>query len=341
MNIRRMLKQTAYSSGFLPTQHWRRGSALLTTVMFHRVLPDGGPEWQDADPEYAVSASFFRDCCLFFRRHYNVVGLDDVAQARAGGRALPPRPLLITFDDGWSDNEAVALPILQGMGLPATVFVVPSAVASDERLWWQETCFLAHRRCRLAAAESVWRAAGLTHGPESAEGVLTLVARLAEMEDGRRRQILAPLGAAAAGEGRQMLTPAQLRRLVAGGLAIGAHGSSHTPLPMLADPAREATAARLQLAELLGRPAASAPNAISFPHGRYDERVVRACRAAGYRLLFTSDQVLTPLDGGRPITDVVGRIYISQPQAVDAAGRLDPALLALWLFRRPASALAG
>ena len=98
-------------------------------AMFHRVLPRGGPRWEQAEPAYTISDRVFVECLEFFRRYYTVVSLDDVLAARQGLRPLPPRALLITFDDGWLDNLEVALPPLQRAGLPAGVFAATEPLA--------------------------------------------------------------------------------------------------------------------------------------------------------------------------------------------------------------------
>jgi peptidoglycan/xylan/chitin deacetylase (PgdA/CDA1 family) len=48
---------------------------------------------------------------------------------REGGPALPMRPVVITFDDGYADFHAEALPILDQFGFAATVFVTTGWLA--------------------------------------------------------------------------------------------------------------------------------------------------------------------------------------------------------------------
>ena len=102
--LKRWARQSAYGSGALGLYHRQRHAGALTVVMFHRVLPAGDPRWARTDPEYALSVERFDQCLAFFAAHYNVVSLETLLAARRGRAALPERPLLITFDDGWSDN---------------------------------------------------------------------------------------------------------------------------------------------------------------------------------------------------------------------------------------------
>lgn len=54
---------------------------------------------------------------------YRPVSLDTVLDYYLHGAPLPPRAVLITFDDGYRDNLENAAPILQRYGYPAVVFV--------------------------------------------------------------------------------------------------------------------------------------------------------------------------------------------------------------------------
>jgi len=54
---------------------------------------------------------------------YAVVDLEQVLDHYTGGTPLPPRAVLITFDDGYRDNLENALDVLGRHGYPAVLFV--------------------------------------------------------------------------------------------------------------------------------------------------------------------------------------------------------------------------
>jgi peptidoglycan/xylan/chitin deacetylase (PgdA/CDA1 family) len=54
---------------------------------------------------------------------YRPVSLDDVLAHYVDRAPLPPKAVLITFDDGYRDNLENAVPVLQRYGYPAVIFV--------------------------------------------------------------------------------------------------------------------------------------------------------------------------------------------------------------------------
>lgn len=329
--LRGALRGLAWRSGALARQHRRANRESLTVLMFHRVLPAGTAGLRDADPIYTVSDTFFADCLAFLRRHYTVVDLATVAAAAAGA-ALPPRALLITFDDGWRCNLTVARPLLRAAGMPAVVFLAADALHDPAPGWWQETLLAALRARRMDAA-ALWRLAG----PDPAPGppdALALLRRFAALPSSERLAVLASLEAGRPAPHtsgyddvrRDMLRPEDIVAL-APEIATGSHSAQHLPLSQL--PPGEAAADLVRAAAVLGH-----PPALSIPHGRYDANVLAAAKAAGHVLIFTSDAVINPAPGGRLASAVLGRISVQQDMVSDAAGRLDPARLATWLFRR-------
>jgi len=322
------VKRALYASGALDAWHRRRNRDRLTVIMFHRVLPVDDPRWPTSDPEYTLALDLFEACLRFFKKHYNVVALDDVLVRRP----LPERALLITFDDGWSDNEEFALPALRAAGLPAVMFVVADAV--DRRQpFWQEQMITAWRAGRVDAtdAERIWAALGERRDDGNGDAlapVRALIAALERADPGVRTRLLEGLGGKLDDGVRHMITKDQLRRLAAGRIAVGAHGATHTPLTEVPDVDAELTAARRALEDELG---GHEVTTLSFPHGKWDERVVARARAAGYRLLFTSVPELPPANG----REVLGRVGFTNDTITAPDGRFAPELLALHLFRKP------
>jgi len=96
----------------------------------------------------------------------------------------------------------------------------------------------------------------------------------------------------------------ELRSLHAAGQLIGAHGWSHTLLTHCAGKEldKELSGARLLLEDKLG----AAITTMSLPGGRYNQRVLAACREAGYSRVYTSEPSAEPVPAGYR----VGRLNI-------------------------------
>jgi peptidoglycan/xylan/chitin deacetylase (PgdA/CDA1 family) len=306
--------------------------------MFHRVLSTSDPQWGEADPAWTISDTLFEECLLFFREHYNVIGLADLVQWLRDGVPPSDRPLLITFDDGWADNEVYALKVLKKTKLPAIVFVVSDGIGKAEL--WAEAVRRVWRKGLLTEDRyrTLWKAAGseepVPHAWRQPAGVHDLVARLGDLGEAEREALLAREEVLKAPGAAQMLSLTQLIDLHNAGIAIGSHGTTHTPMAETAHLSHELRTSRLAIGNLLGSSLQGCPVSLSFPHGSYNSRVIHEASEAGYRLLFTSDPHLNPLDRiSRPA--VLGRIPVSAQEIAGETGVLSPELLALWLFTRP------
>lgn len=329
-------KRAAYRSGGLIALHRQRNREHLTVVTFHRVLAAGDPRWAHADPRYTIEAGLLRQLLQFFSRHYDPVSLDDVLASATRGARLPAMPLLVTLDDGWRDNADCALPVLSELGWPAVVFVTSGYVGAQAP-FWQPRMVAAWRSGQLPAPdlERLWRAAGNGGEPpgrwDSEASLRATMARLGRLPRARRDELVA--GVAYAVEGPAMMDPGQLCALVQGGVAIGAHGVSHEPIPESDDPWAELAEPRDRLGRALGA-GADRIASMSFPHGRIDEVTLGLARDAGYELVFTNDTCLNRLRDGRVASRRLGRISMPASAVSDAAGAFRPDLAALWLFRR-------
>ncbi|MEZ4663925.1 MAG: polysaccharide deacetylase family protein [Caldilineaceae bacterium] len=98
----------------------RTGANQLRIFTYHRL------------GESAVFAAQMR----YLAAHYHAVSMYELAQVRSGGHTLPPRSVMVTFDDAYEDFAEVAWPIMQRYGVPATVFVATGFPDQPARVFW-------------------------------------------------------------------------------------------------------------------------------------------------------------------------------------------------------------
>ena len=76
------------------------------------------------DTYAAVDPEVFSKQMEYIAMHqYKVIGLADYCRALKTGRRLPRKTIVLTFDDGYSDN-LVVFPILAKFDFPATFFII-------------------------------------------------------------------------------------------------------------------------------------------------------------------------------------------------------------------------
>ena len=119
-----------YYYGTLPVRWWRSarrnaaGRAPIIVLFYHRVADDCPSSW-------TISSRRFYRQINWLRRHVTLVSLED-AQTRIA-QGYNDRPVVsITFDDGYADNSAFALPLLIRYRIPFTYFVSVHHVQSGE-----------------------------------------------------------------------------------------------------------------------------------------------------------------------------------------------------------------
>jgi peptidoglycan/xylan/chitin deacetylase (PgdA/CDA1 family) len=105
--------------------HGSAAAAALTIVSYHYVRPiatSGHPAIK------GLEVAAFRSQLRYFDRHYHFVSIEDVVASVEEGRPLPERPLLLTFDDGYSDHYTHAFPILREFGARGAFYPTAAAV---------------------------------------------------------------------------------------------------------------------------------------------------------------------------------------------------------------------
>lgn len=258
-------------------------STRLRVITYHRILeptdPAANPTLVSATPE-----SFERQVRHLASR-YRVVSSQEVLDALHGGRTLPPRAVLITFDDAYRDFGEIAWPILQHYSLPALLFVPTAHPDHPERAFWWDRLHHAFTR----TPRPHWKGSPLgtleLHTPmvrqASIRRLQELLKRLPHTEamstvDG----ICAELGEPEPAE--RVLGWAELRTLALEGVTLGAHTRTHPVLTRVGlEVARaEISGSRADLARRTG----TVPRVFCYPFGAHDEAVVALVAAAGFEM---------------------------------------------------------
>lgn len=119
LRAKRLLKNAVYRSlGEAATRlgGGDDGEGVLRVLMYHKVNDRPGNTVAVPTRAFAEQMAQLREL------RYEVVALDAVLEHYLDARPLPPRSVLLTFDDGYRDNLENALPVLQGHGYPAVLF---------------------------------------------------------------------------------------------------------------------------------------------------------------------------------------------------------------------------
>lgn len=109
---------------------WNRGRVMI--LCYHGVTARG--ERMPDDPTgLHIRAERFESQLEHLRRRYRVLPLCEYLAARREGRRLPPRSVVITFDDGYRNFYTMAAPRLRERDLPAALFLTVGEIGAAPR----------------------------------------------------------------------------------------------------------------------------------------------------------------------------------------------------------------
>ena len=102
----------------------------LTIVMYHYVRPIANSRYSRL---CGLELSSFEGQLDYLLKHYNPVSVADVVRAHAGEYSLPKSPVLLTFDDGYTDHYNFVMPALLRRGMTG-VFFPPSCSVEERKI---------------------------------------------------------------------------------------------------------------------------------------------------------------------------------------------------------------
>lgn len=267
----------------------------LTVLAYHRVYDIGDESSFPYDPELiSAGTESFAWQMDFVRKYFSPIRFSDLLEALDNGIPLPPRSLIVSFDDGHLDNYTNAFPVLKSLGIPATIFLSTGYIGAPRTFWFDHVSALIYH-----APEGEIDIASLSLKLTLGQPVATrrsaaelLLSQLKRQPNDIRLEVLRELDTALSRHipkhpiaASGALTWAQVLEMSHAGIEFGSHAVTHPVLTMLNDTQlhEELSESKRVIEEKIGR---TAP-VLAYPvggHHAFDRRVIASAQSCGYRL---------------------------------------------------------
>lgn len=268
-------------------------------LMYHSVREDERELGNVIGAGITHTAAIFARQMEIVAREFTPVSLDEILSFLAGGADLPRKAVAVTFDDGFSDNEEVAAPILNRMGIRAAFYATADLIGTCKVPWYCRIryAFSTTRKKRWTSAPNgkTWDLQD-TPGREAAMlfGFETCAPLVCDEQERAIREIESALESVMPnGHARVMMSWEQLRKLQASGHIAGSHTMTHPNLAYVSDDLslrRELLESKQRIERELGNPIVH----FSYPHPalepQWSEKTVAMTASVGYKSAVTTDR---------------------------------------------------
>jgi len=225
-------------------------------------------------------------------KHFTPIRFSDLVKFLDDGCPLPANPILVTFDDGFSDNYEIAFPILRDAGVPATFFVSSGYIGGTGTFWFDEVCHMV-----LTTQETCVQLKGglvLDFDDLSSrrQAVFSVLQAMKRVDNATRLDWLESLrnltGVRFPPKGApdsRVMTWEQIRDMASHGMEIGSHTVTHPILNQVSD--EQLISELADSKEAIRHETGTAPCVFAYPVGNREivtEKVVRAVQETGYRI---------------------------------------------------------
>ena len=102
-----------------------KSPSAIPVLMYHRVVPEAPAQSQHGI--WVTAPSFEQHLISLHRRGFSSITFEQYHFFLSGEFTLPPKPIILSFDDGYEDNYTSAFPLLKKHGFSAVIFLVTNA----------------------------------------------------------------------------------------------------------------------------------------------------------------------------------------------------------------------
>jgi peptidoglycan/xylan/chitin deacetylase (PgdA/CDA1 family) len=269
---------------------WRALRSGLYVFNYHRI---GDAETTAFDPNvFSASVGRLAEHVRLIRSRFDVVDVSRLLSIIENGTALHEPIAMITFDDGYRDNYAHALPVLRATRTPAVFFVPVGYIGRNHVAWWDEVAWMAGDADEAKLTQVPWLR-GLSGQQPRARRIQQVLQAFKQSRlpsDVKLQQLREATGRIfdPSRNDRLFMDWEEIRTLRRSGMDIGSHTNTHEILSHLtpAEQRAELQESKRVLEAQLGEPIQT----LAYPvgtSGSYTVDTMAIARACGYRAAFT------------------------------------------------------
>lgn len=292
----------------------RRTKPLGLILLYHRVDIEGMDPWG-----LCVTPKNFAEQLEIIQKYTNPLSLEKLTTNLKSGKVIPSS-IVITFDDGYTNNFTCAKPLLEKFNIPATFYITSGMINGTREYWWDELEQILLKPGELPNELSL-EAAGVKH-----QWILDKASRYTENEykqdfhlkpwqsqngtrlyfyysvwqclqllsEDERSKLLYEIAQWAnytpsLRESHSPIKEVELQELSKDDFfEIGAHTVKHPSLPTQNNlmQTQEILCSKETLENIIQRPVVS----FAYPHGEYSKDTVDILQSAGFQNACTTDE---------------------------------------------------
>jgi peptidoglycan/xylan/chitin deacetylase (PgdA/CDA1 family) len=113
-------------------------STYVPVLMYHYIRFNPNPRDQTGFGLSVTPIAFHAQMAYLARNHFNVIPLSRAVAAIRSHQPLPPRSIVLTFDDGYVDFYTLAIREMAHYHFTATEFVVPGFLGRRSFMTWSQ-----------------------------------------------------------------------------------------------------------------------------------------------------------------------------------------------------------
>ena len=269
-------------------------SQSLTVLNYHRIDDPHVEGFSTFKPNVSATPSMFDRQMDFLTQKYNVISATDVVEWIRGDAQLPPRPALITFDDGYQDNYKNAFPILKARKLPAIIFLASNYMGNSTPFYWDliAYCFYKTGKDFLdipSVGSFSWK--NDVSKDAVAHQIIEAVKSMPDLDKSKLIESFPALMGVSLSKDvfkGMFLSWSDVREMTENGIEMGAHTASHPILTRISsdDAKAEIVKSKNKIEEEVGH----LLHSFAYPNGQrtdFNADVIKAVRDSGLQAAYT------------------------------------------------------